>query len=101
MLNVHMVRMSSNAGIFWKCRDCEKQYKQKGHLSEHIESQHIQGLSFKCPYSSSYSNCTYIARTRNTVRVHVNNVHREERDLYKLDLVNLEFYLDTSQSGQY
>jgi uncharacterized Zn-finger protein len=92
MISARMLRMTTTNKIFWKCSECNKEYKQKGHLSEHIESQHIQGLNFRCPYSKSYSRCCYIARTRNTIRTHVNNAHRQERDLYKLDLVNLEWF---------
>jgi len=71
----------------WQCKSCQKIYKRKSHLIEHVESCHVTGLQFKCPY------CSVFYKTRSSVRHHVNDKHKEEHTVYKMDMANLEWAL--------
>merc|ERR1712013_604341 len=72
-------------GFYWQCKCCHKNNKRKSHLLEHVESTHIPGLQFQCPY------CDGVRRTRSSVRSHVNEKHKEEHLMYKRDTVNLDW----------
>ena len=72
-------------GFYWQCKCCHKNNKHKSHLLEHVESTHIPGLQFQCPY------CDGVRRTRSSVRSHVNEKHKEEHLMYKRDTVNLDW----------
>ena len=55
--------IDKDADGFWKCKICDKKSKKTSHLKEHAEI-HFEGLAFPC------SDCDYISRSRNALRVH-------------------------------
>jgi len=79
--------MNRDGNNLWQCKSCQKIYKRKSHLMEHVESCHVTGLQFKCPY------CTVYYKTRSSVRHHVTDKHREDHMVYKMDMANLEWVL--------
>ena len=81
-------KIANKDGVFlWQCKSCNKLIKRKSHLIEHIESNHISGLQFKCPYCSSYY------KTRSSVRSHVHDKHKNDHLLYKMDMANLDWMI--------
>jgi len=83
-------KVTNKAGeALWQCTSCHKLIKRKCHLIEHIESNHVEGLQFRCPY------CTAFYRTRSSIRSHVCDKHRDEHTVYKLDMANLEWSIKT------
>lgn len=77
--------VNRDGNYLWQCKSCQKIYKRKSHLVEHVESCHVTGLQFKCPYCSVYY------KTRSSVRHHVNDKHKDDHSQYKMDMVNLEW----------
>ena len=55
----------------WQCVDCSKEYKQKGDLSRHVESSHIDHPGCVC------SLCGKILKTRDSLRNHYYQSHRQ------------------------
>ena len=80
--------VNRDGNYLYQCKSCQKIYKRKSHLTEHAESLHVTGLQFKCPY------CPIYYKTRSSVRHHVNDKHKEDHLVYKMDLVNLEWALN-------
>ena len=88
-------KISNKDGIFlWQCKSCNKLIKRKSHLIEHIESNHISGLQFKCPY------CALFYKTRSSVRSHVHDKHKNDHLLYKMDMANLEWLIQDPVQNQ-
>ena len=50
-------------GVWYTCKVCEKGFKKKCHIREHVES-HIKGLSFNC------NACSKTFTTSHTLRDH-------------------------------
>jgi len=59
-------------GVMWACTQCGKQGKMKHHVREHIESNHIDCLTFNCPF------CNKEIKNRVALRSHISKNHREE-----------------------
>jgi hypothetical protein len=58
----------------WKCTQCEYSTKSKTHMTEHVESKHVNdGLAYGCKF------CYKLARSRNLLRAHVNTCHKHVR----------------------
>ena len=55
----------------WQCVDCHKEYKQKGDLSRHVESSHIDHPGCSCSF------CGKIFKTRDSLRNHHYQSHRQ------------------------
>ena len=55
----------------WQCLDCHKEYRQKGDLSRHVESSHIDHPGCEC------SICGKILKTRDSLRNHYYQNHRQ------------------------
>ena len=56
----------------WQCTQCQKTFKQKCHVRDHIEGSHMVGLSFSCPY------CSQEIGSRHRLRTHISNKHNME-----------------------
>jgi len=56
----------------WQCAQCNKCFKQKCHVRDHIEGNHMTGLSFSCPY------CNQETGSRHRLRTHISNKHNLE-----------------------
>ena len=69
-------RMEKQADGKWMCLTCERIFKIKGHMKEHIET-HIDGLKFPC------QNCDKVLRSRNTLRSHRNDHCQKARRCQK------------------
>ena len=50
----------------WKCVECDKEYKQKGDLSRHVEATHIDHPGSQC------SLCYKIFKTRDAITLRAN-----------------------------
>merc|ERR1711874_454240 len=69
----------------WRCLSCPQKFLRKDSLRDHVEAVHLINIRFYCPYD-----CSYMGRTRKTLRNHVNSHHRAEQAEKQLDwdLVN-------------
>ena len=56
------------SGYGYECHYCEKSFKQRCHIKEHVEI-HIEGLTFPCKF------CDAILRSRNSFRLHIKRQH--------------------------
>jgi hypothetical protein len=56
----------------WQCKQCEKSFKKKCHVKDHIEGSHMIGISYSCPY------CGLEVGSRHRMRAHISNKHNEE-----------------------
>ena len=80
---------ADGGGVLWSCTKCGKQGKMKHHVRsvlmsnifcfvnifyfrEHIESNHIDCLTFNCPF------CNKEIKNRVALRSHISKNHREE-----------------------
>ena len=54
---------SKDSNGFFACHYCEKSFKMRGHIKEHVEI-HFEGLSFPCSF------CDATLRSRNSLRFH-------------------------------
>ena len=54
---------SKDSNGFYACHYCEKSFKQRGHIKEHVET-HFEGLAFPCSF------CDAVLRSRNSLRFH-------------------------------
>lgn len=68
----YLRRMEVEGGVIWCCTRCGKQGKMKHHVREHIESNHIDCLTFNCPF------CNKEIKNRVALRSHISKNHREE-----------------------
>jgi len=59
-------------GVIWCCTCCGKTGRMKHHVREHVESNHIDCLSFTCPF------CQKEIKNRVALRSHISKNHREE-----------------------
>eukprot|EP00092_Neocalanus_flemingeri_P038851 GFUD01042297.1.p1 GENE.GFUD01042297.1~~GFUD01042297.1.p1 ORF type:complete len:342 (-),score=84.58 GFUD01042297.1:141-1166(-) len=62
----------------WQCTQCQKTFKGKGHVKDHIEGTHVVGLSFTCPY------CSLEITSRHRLRTHISlkhNLEHKERQI--------------------
>jgi len=58
----------------WKCTQCEYSTKSKTHMTEHVESKHVDdGLAYACKF------CPRTLKSRNTLRLHVYSSHKQVR----------------------
>ena len=58
----------------WKCTLCEYSTKSKTHMTEHVESKHVDdGLAYACKF------CPRTLKSRNTLRLHVYSSHKQVR----------------------
>ena len=55
---------------FWICELCGKDAKSNTNMKNHIESNHIEGISLPCNF------CEKIFRSRNTLRMHKSSSHK-------------------------
>ena len=56
----------------WVCRLCNEIVSRKDTAIDHFEGQHLQLLSYECPY------CSKLFTTGSHQRVHIHKFHREE-----------------------
>ena len=63
---------AAGGSVFWRCTRCGKQGKMKHHVREHIESNHIDCLTFPCTF------CGKEMKNRVAMRSHISKNHREE-----------------------
>jgi len=61
--------MSSKA--MWKCDICGKTDRLRANMKNHVET-HVEGVEQNCPH------CNKKAKTRESLRVHIYNVHRKK-----------------------
>ena len=58
----------------WKCTLCEYTTKSKTHMTEHVESKHVDdGLAYTCKF------CPKTTKSRSGLRLHVNKHHKQFR----------------------
>jgi len=75
LIEQYLVRLEDPQGSLWACTACDKQSRVKHHLREHIEVNHIDCLTFTCPY------CKAEQKNRVSLRSHISKRHREEHKL--------------------
>jgi len=68
----YLQKVEVSGGVIWCCTRCGKQGKMKHHVREHIESNHIDCLTFNCPF------CNKEIKNRVALRSHISKNHREE-----------------------
>ena len=61
-----------DSGRPWSGQHCQKTFKMKCHVKDHIEGHHVLGLSFNCPY------CSLTLSSRHRLRNHVTRQHEAE-----------------------
>jgi hypothetical protein len=62
--------MAKNTDGKWECNICGKSDKSRSHMREHIEANHIDGVSHPC------SQCVKSFRCRSSLRLHVFKLHK-------------------------
>jgi len=75
LIEQYLVRLEDGQGSLWACTACDKQSRVKHYLREHIEVNHIDCLTFTCPY------CKAEQKNRVSLRSHISKRHREEHKL--------------------
>ena len=68
----------------WLCSECQKAFRQKGHLQDHIESNHINGISYSCPF------CETGVSSRASLRSHVSQKHQMQQKEYKVKIHQIQ-----------
>ena len=68
----------------WLCSECQKAFRQKGHLQDHIESNHIPGISYSCPF------CETEVSSRASLRSHVSQKHQRQQKEYKVKIHQIQ-----------
>jgi len=68
----------------WLCSGCQKAFRQKGHLQDHIESNHIEGISYNCPF------CETEVSSRASLRTHVSQKHQLQQKEYKVKIHQIQ-----------
>jgi len=68
----------------WQCTECQKAFKGKGHVKDHIEGTHISGLSFTCPY------CSIEITSRHRLRTHISLKHNAEHKERQIKISQLQ-----------
>ena len=53
----------------WQCSECGR-IDSKGHMVEHVENSHIEGVEYSCQY------CGVKKKSRATLRRHINYSHK-------------------------
>ena len=72
----HMTRVVDVSGrSVWRCLDCGKEFKLKGDMSRHVEAFHITHPGLQCEV------CEKVLKTRESMRSHMNNVHKSASPL--------------------
>jgi uncharacterized C2H2 Zn-finger protein len=67
----HMMRVHDDVGrAVWRCLDCLKEFKLKGDMTRHVEAFHIEHPGLSCEL------CEKVLKTRESMRSHMNNVHK-------------------------
>jgi len=82
---LYALYLERHENLGWKCKQCLTLFKQKGHLTDHVEAAHLTNIEYFCPYG-----CGQTGRTRKAIRYHVGQSHRHELAT-KLDWSNVEF----------
>jgi hypothetical protein len=62
--------MEKNTDGKWECNSCEKSPQKKSHMREHIETNHIDGVSDPC------SLCGKSFRSRHSLSTHIFRFHK-------------------------
>jgi len=76
---------------FYSCDQCDKTFKQKGHLGVHLKAVH-QGIRFPC------SICDYKATTKGNLKQHVGRRHKfVDNDM--IDYENIEGVVENETNG--
>jgi len=65
-------KFSCDEGKRWKCTECGKVSKRVDNLGLHVET-HLEGFSHTCNF------CDKIYKTRNSMQMHVSNMHRGKK----------------------
>ena len=58
-----------NADNTWGCKGCDRSFKKKDHLKQHVET-HLEGLSYDCPV------CEKTFRSRHSLQQHNHKFHK-------------------------
>ena len=66
LISSYLCRVS---GGQWQCRECGR-LDSKGHMVEHVETSHLQGVEYFCSY------CNVKKYSRATLRRHINYAHK-------------------------
>lgn len=53
----------------WQCVQCGKTSRYITNMKDHVESNHVEGLSYTCP------ECNKTSKSRAALRVHMKTVH--------------------------
>jgi len=85
MIEQHIVyNQESDPSKPWQCTQCQKTFKGKGHVKDHIEGTHIVGLSFTCPY------CSMEITSRHRLRTHISLKHNMEQKERQIKISQLQ-----------
>lgn len=68
----------------WLCAECSKTFKKRDHLKDHIEGNHITGLSFSCPY------CCEAITSRHRLRTHISIRHNIEHKQRQIKISHIQ-----------
>ena len=68
----------------WQCVHCQKTFKMKCHVKDHIEGAHVLGLSFSCPY------CSFTLSSRHRLRNHVTRQHEAQHKAKQIKISQIE-----------
>jgi hypothetical protein len=73
ILDEQILSIMEKTDVGWKCKMCGKTDKHKGHVKEHIESKHTEGVSHYCNY------CGKVLKDRHSLRSHIGSNHRNSQ----------------------
>jgi len=65
----------------WQCRVCDRVYKLKSHMEDHVESAHVN-LNFNCPYNTCEKSIGVAYKTRKSLQQHTRNRHKYDNQHY-------------------
>ena len=53
----------------WQCIECGKTSRYITNLKDHVEANHLEGLTFRCP------ECQKVSKSRQSLRAHMKTIH--------------------------
>ena len=72
-------KVGKGKGSYYLCNVCGKKSTDKSHSREHIETHHIEGLSFSC------SGCNFASKCSFTIKAHISKKKKLQQEIAVLE----------------